>query len=397
MPDYRVNLEIYNGPLDLLLYLIRREEVDIYDIPISRITQQYVSYVEVLQQLDPNLAGDFLVLAATLMEIKTRTLLPTPPPEEAAADSLEIDPRAELVRQLLEYKAFTDAAADLRGAAEAQAMRFGRRPGLPEGAGADGVDIEDVRVWDLLDAFSKLMASIGKGAATHQVIYDDTPIELHAEDILDRLRREGSMTFRRIFEGRTGRTQILGLFLALLELVRLKKVLAHQDANFGEIHVHLNPTLPSDPQAEPPPADDDGESPAGPPDAAPAAGAALAYLNASGNDYGNRADPTVPAAAEPAEPLDGDRGTGEGKLDSEDLERNMDDQEDEIVDGKDRDPDEDLDEDEDEDLDEDDEEDEEDLDEDWDDEEDEDLDEDEDLEEEEEEEEEEDLDDESGK
>jgi len=246
MIDYRVNLDIYNGPLDLLLYLIRREEVDIYDIPIARITEQYLHYVDLIKGLDPNVAGDFLVLAATLMEIKTRMLLPTPPPEEGGEEGLEIDPRAELVRQLLEYKAFKDAAGDLRDAAAMQALRFPRRPGRLEGDEGALIDLEDAQVWDLLDAFSRLMVAIGADQATHQVIYDDTPIELHQADILDRLEREGPMSFRRVFEGQTDRLQLVGLFLALLELVRLKKVLASQDANFGEIHVHLNPSPPEE-------------------------------------------------------------------------------------------------------------------------------------------------------
>ncbi len=247
MSDYRVNLEVYNGPLDLLLYLIRRQEVDIYDIPIARITQQYVGYVEILTDMDPNLAGDFLVMAATLMEIKTRMLLPAPPVEEGQAGDLEIDPRTELVRQLLEYKAFKDAAGDLRDAAETQAQRFGRRP-VHQDFGQGEVNLEDVQVWNLLEAFNNILEAIGADKAAHQVIYDDTPIELHAADILDRLAREGPMTFRDIFLGRTERDQLLGLFLAILELVRLKKILARQERNFGEIHVHLNPDAPAESQ-----------------------------------------------------------------------------------------------------------------------------------------------------
>jgi len=245
MPDYRVNLEIYNGPLDLLLYLIRREEVDIYDIPIARITEQYIQYVEMLRSLDPNLAGDFLVMAATLMEIKTQMLLPTPPAEEGAEEGLEIDPRAELVRQLLEYKAFRDAADDLRKARELQALKYPRRPaGLPDSPDAE-LDLEYVQIWDLFDAFSKLMEATGQRLRTHEVIYDDTPVELYATDILDRLERDGPMTFDRIFEGCASRGELIGLFLALLELVRLRKILAVQRANFGEIHVRLNPHPPS--------------------------------------------------------------------------------------------------------------------------------------------------------
>lgn len=254
MSEYRVNLDIYNGPLDLLLYLIRREEVDIYDIPIARVTEQYVHHVRLLEALDPNLAGDFLVMAATLMEIKTRMLLPTPPAEEGGEDGLEIDPRAELVRQLLEYKNFKDAAGDLRDSADLQAMKFPRRPGKTGDETTDmHVALEDVQVWDLLEAFDSLMVAIGQQVTHHEVIYDDTPIELHAVDIVDRLGREGAMSFKQIFAGRTSRSEMVGLFMALLELVRQKRVLASQDANFGDIHVHLNPD-PPDPEEEGPPA-----------------------------------------------------------------------------------------------------------------------------------------------
>ncbi|MFW6133679.1 MAG: segregation and condensation protein A, partial [Planctomycetota bacterium] len=158
--DYRVQLDVYNGPLDLLLYLIRREEVDIHDIPIARITEQYLQYVNLLKALDPNLGGEFLVLATQLMEIKTRMLLPAPEALEGDGDADALDPRAELVRQLLEYKAFKDAAGDLAEAAEQQALRFPRAPARPE-ADDDEVDLADAQVWDLFDAFSKLMESIG--------------------------------------------------------------------------------------------------------------------------------------------------------------------------------------------------------------------------------------------
>jgi segregation and condensation protein A len=243
MTEYRVNLELYNGPMDLLLYLIRRDELDIYDIPIARITEQYIQYVEMIHELDPNLAGEFLVLAATLMEIKTRMLLPSPPPEEGGEQGLGIDPRVELVRQLLEYKSFKDAAGDLADAAVARSQKFARTPFLP-GVDPTEVDLEDLQVWDLLDAFSKLMTAIGKRPGQHEVIYDDTPVELHATDIMDRLTHEGPLTFGRIFEGRTSRSEIVGLFIALLELVRQKRIFVAQDQSFDEIRIEANPNPP---------------------------------------------------------------------------------------------------------------------------------------------------------
>jgi len=246
MSEYRVNLDLYNGPLDLLLYLIRRDEVDIYDIPIASVTEQYIQYVEMLKTLDPNLAGDFLVLAATLIEIKTRMLLPSPPPEEGDAEGVQIDPRAELVRQLLEYKAFKDAAGDLADAATQQSLKFPRRPARTEDPDEAQLDLEDAQVWDLLDAFTELMTQIGQSDRQHEVIYDDTPLELHETDILDRLANEGSLTFRQIFEGRTSRSEIVGLFLALLELVRQKKVFANQEKSFGEVYIRANPDPPAE-------------------------------------------------------------------------------------------------------------------------------------------------------
>jgi len=242
--DYRVNLDVYNGPLDLLLYLIRRDEVDIHDIPIARITEQFVQYVEVIKQLDPNLVGDFLVVAATLMEIKTRMLLPSAPECEEDEDDFAIDPRGELVRQLLEYKRFKDAAGDLNAAASLQSMQHPRQPGAIK-LDSDELDLEDVQVWDLMGAFAKVMESIGQGPKYHEVIYDDTPIELHELDITDRLQRDGSMPFGRVFEGAGSRGQLVGLFMALLELVRLQRVFARQEQNFGEIFIELNPNPPS--------------------------------------------------------------------------------------------------------------------------------------------------------
>ena len=256
MTDYRVSLDIYNGPMDLLLYLIRRDELDIHDIPIARITEQYCAYVETLKLIDPDVAGEFLVLAATLMEIKTRMLLPRPEAEEEAEP---FDPRAELVRQLLEFKAFKDAAGDLRAAAADQALRFPRRPGEPTEAGG-GKDLEEVQIWDLLEAFGALLTAIGTGLGETEIIYDDTPIELHATDILDRLARDGNLSFREIFAGRTQRAEVVGLFLALLELIRRQAVYVEQQTSFGEIYVFANPDAPPPEQVAAQPAQEADET-----------------------------------------------------------------------------------------------------------------------------------------
>ncbi|HKQ48280.1 MAG TPA: segregation/condensation protein A [Phycisphaerae bacterium] len=238
MPDYSVQIDVYNGPLDLLLYLIRREEVDIYDIPVARVTEQYLAYVDTLKIIDPNIAGDFLVMAATLMEIKSRMLLPHPPAEQVEAEDLS-DPRLELVRQLLEYKKFKDASLELGSAAEIAAQRWPRVPAGGAPQPQSEIDLEEVQIWDLVAAFNKLMSAIGAGATSHDVVFDDTPIALHATDILDRIQGEGGeMSFERIFAGRT-RAEMIGLFLALLELMRQQRVRITQSEIFAPIMIVL--------------------------------------------------------------------------------------------------------------------------------------------------------------
>jgi len=181
-------------------------------------------------------------MAATLMEIKSRMLLPGPEIAEGGEDELNIDPRADLVRQLLQYKAFKDAAGELSHAAEMQSLRYPRKPALPDAENEKEIDIEDAQIWDLFDAFRNVMSSIGATTRNHEVIYDDTPLELHQADLLDRLQRYGKMTFRQVFEGITRRTEVVGLFLAMLELCRLRQVAVLQDSIFGEIYLeHVNP------------------------------------------------------------------------------------------------------------------------------------------------------------
>jgi len=227
LADYRVNLDIFAGPLDLLLYLVRKEEVDIYDIPIAKITDQYIHYIEMLKSLNIDLAGDFLVMAATLMEIKSAMLLPRATPEQLADDDLT-DPRAELIRQLLEYKKFKDAANLLHAAADEHSQRFARPDTIMERLRPDAepqLDIEQVSVWDLLEAFDAICRATGVGRDISH-IKDDTPIDLYQIEVLHRLQTEGPMTFERIFESKSNRIVMIGLFLALLELIREKLVWA---------------------------------------------------------------------------------------------------------------------------------------------------------------------------
>ncbi len=212
----------------MLLYLVRREEVDIYDIPIARITEEYIHYVEMIKMLDVELAGEFLVMAATLMEIKSVMLLP--------ADELNVladeqdDPRAELIRQLLEYKKFKDAANLLKISAENQEQKFPRSDniiaGLEPGSEPE-LDIDQLSVWDLLSAFDSMMKATG-GVMDISHISDDTPIDLYQIEVLHRLQTEGAMGFARIFQDKKNKMVMIGLFLAILELVRERLIAAEQ-------------------------------------------------------------------------------------------------------------------------------------------------------------------------
>lgn len=238
MADYQVKFEVFEGPLDLLLYLIKKEEVDIYEVSLTKLATQFIEYIETMRLLDLEIAGEFLVMAATLMEIKSRMLLPHPPAEEGEVEDLT-DPRLELVRQLLEYKKFKDASLELGSAAAIAAQRWPRTPPGIDPKAQNEVDLEEVQIWDLVAAFNKLMSAIGAGASSHDVVFDDTPIALHATDILDRIQGEGGeLGFERIFAGRT-RAEMIGLFLALLELMRQQRVRITQAEIFAPIMIVL--------------------------------------------------------------------------------------------------------------------------------------------------------------
>ncbi len=268
--DYRVRLESFEGPLDLLLHLIRRAEVDITDIPITTIADQYMGYLSAIDRVDIDLAGEFLVMAATLMEIKSRMLTPRQADGELGAEASSpaaegVDPRAELVQQLLAYKRFRDAASEL----ETRKLDWDRR--FPAGgAGVDDeelraaidsqrgeLDLEDLSLLDLVEAFSKIVATVNfDRLGEHTVTYDDTPIELHAEDLLDRLKHDagtgdGAMLLSAVFAGRR-RGEMIGLFLATLELVRRRAISLKQETPGGEILLRLRPSDEAANSVEPP-------------------------------------------------------------------------------------------------------------------------------------------------
>jgi segregation and condensation protein A len=226
-----VELDSFRGPLDLLLYLVQHNEVDVLDLPIARITEQFLGYLNVIQQLDVDWAADFLVMAATLTEIKSKMVLPRAEEDDAAT----ADPRLELVRQLVEYRKFKDAAALLEAQAEAQLSRLPRNSVEgPVATAADQQPIRRVELWDLVSAFGRLMRET-HALQPHQIVLDDTPQQVHMDGILELLLRTKNITFTDIFTPPHTRGRLLGVFLALLELIKLGRVVVEQSESFGEI------------------------------------------------------------------------------------------------------------------------------------------------------------------
>lgn len=245
--DYQVDLTTFRGPLDLLLYLVKHNEVDICDIPIARITEQFLDYLNLLRLIDVEGVGEFLVMAATLMEIKSRLLLPRA--EEAEKE--EDDPRLELVKQLIEYKKFKEASALLEESAQKHLARMSRQSvDAPVQLDPAQQPLRKVELWDLVSAFGRLMRET-VALAPRQIVMDETPIHVHMERIVERLQRERRLSFRDIFTPPFTRGRLVGLFLATLELIKAKKIYVEQTGSFGDIAICLYEDRPQT-QEEPP-------------------------------------------------------------------------------------------------------------------------------------------------
>ena len=243
--QFRIALDIFRGPLDLLLYLVRKQELDVSEIPLTTVTEQFLEYIAVLEQIDVDAVGEFLDMASTLIEIKSRMVLPG---EEEVEDELE-DPRQELVRRLLEYKQYRDAASMLEERSREWRERFPRlasdlpaRPLSP-----DQQPIREVELWDLVSAFGRVLKEKHTITGPESIRYDETPIHVYMQRIDERLQRDGRVAFTAFFEHAVHKSMLVGMFLAVLELVRHQHARAVQPELFGEIWL--------EPGAEPLPAE----------------------------------------------------------------------------------------------------------------------------------------------
>ena len=235
--DYKVKLEVFEGPLDLLLYLIKKEEVDIYDIPIERITNQYMEYLSIMKLLNLEVAGEFLVMAATLMYIKSRMLLPVDQQiTDSEAEEGE-DPRWELIRQLVEYKKFKDAALQLGRREEEQSNIFPRQGPETGIEMAADVPLAEVSIFDLINAFNEVLKKAGAREDFREIFEERFTVSDKIEEILYSLQTRTEIMFRELFERAGSRAEVVVTFLAMLELIRMKRLKVRQEHAFGEILV----------------------------------------------------------------------------------------------------------------------------------------------------------------
>ena len=236
---YKLKLEIFEGPLDLLLYLIKKDDIDIHDIPISQITEQYMQYISMMKMLDLDVVGDFLVMAATLMQIKSRMLLPPDPNEQPEE---ELDPRDELARRLLEYKKFKEIAEALKKKETLQQDFFGRNidPGALQQLREESREIYyEASLFDLISALSEALKKAPE-EVIHEIITEEFTVEKKLHDILHLLLKESPIRLHDLFERARTKIEIIVTFLAVLELIRLKELIAVQKGVFGEIEVMRN-------------------------------------------------------------------------------------------------------------------------------------------------------------
>ena len=239
MAEYKVQFEVFEGPLDLLLYLIKKEEVDIYEVNLTKLATQFIEYVDLMRQFDLEVAGEFLVMASTLMYIKSRELLPVEQQVVVEAEDEGEDPRWELIRQLVEYKKFKDAAAKLQTLEESQEHIFPRVPGKIEFETVAAAPAKpEVGRFDLLNAVNVILKRIAdKEAGTREIYEDKWTVSEKIEFVLKTITERGRVRFVELFETAANRSEVVCTFLALLELIRLKQLACTQPEPFAEIEI----------------------------------------------------------------------------------------------------------------------------------------------------------------
>ncbi len=261
--DYRVELDIYNGPLDLLLYLVYKNEVDIFNIHVAGILDQYLKYVEVIKSIDLELAGDFLVMASRLINIKSKMLMPRPDKEPQEEEV--IDPRAELVKELLEYKEYKERAYALGQSLQRREKMFERVPPKEELSAEktllEPVD-EEVGMWDLLMAFHRITKDF-MPEVPRKIVYDDAPVHVYLDSLVKKLSEapEGRLEFSALFDSLEERIRVIGMFLGVLEAVKQGAVRAQQLEDRGEIYLEFVPEEERSPRTPEPQAQDSKSCP----------------------------------------------------------------------------------------------------------------------------------------
>lgn len=255
MSEYKVQFEVFEGPLDLLLYLIKKEEVDIYAVNLTKLATQFIEYVELMRQFDLEVAGEFLVMASTLMYIKSRELLPVD--QQAVVEGEEDegeDPRWELIRQLVEYKKFKDAAAQLQALEARQENVYPRVPGKIEFEAEAPAAKPEAGIFDLLTAVTGILKRFSeKEAATREIYEDKWTVSEKIEFVRNLIAERGSVKFSELFARAANRAEVVCTFLALLELIRLKQLACTQPEPFAEIEIN-RAVVAAGPVEENPPA-----------------------------------------------------------------------------------------------------------------------------------------------
>ena len=231
----RIRLPEFEGPLDLLLYLIKKNEVDIHDIPIAPITRQYMEYLDLMKELNLDVAGEFMVMAATLIHIKSKMLVPVDP-TEAQGDDEEEDPRDALVQRLLEFQRYKEAAGILHQQAQIRAATWTRPDAALPAFDDAGEEMIEAGLYDLIGAFKELLER-RKTLLAHEVEHEGKSVEERMEELLDMLREGQSLEFLELFASEETKAGMILTFLSLLELIRLKRIKVYQRSLFGPIRV----------------------------------------------------------------------------------------------------------------------------------------------------------------